>query len=295
MPISQPKTIFGVHSITAYNIDTRQPLTGIVKVVGSAELSSEGELIPLNGGSSKSPFKVERGLISAEISLTLKEYPEFLFEALLGKAMTINGAEAGGSVKPIANAKGTSIVASTGLASVGVKAGSESDVKFSDFVVKAVSATTVDVYALTDLDFGNGTGGEFVDDTLKITSTPLTITSGTSVEIAGYGVELIGGAGSIAFVDGDTATFSSKPINLESQEVVIGSSTEVFNDFGLVITAQRPGDRYMTVIDCYRVAGAGLPISFSENAFSEASVTLQMYRDSQRDGVYELKRLQAIT
>jgi|14BtaG_2_1085337.scaffolds.fasta_scaffold06149_1 hypothetical protein len=292
MPLSQPKTIFGIHSVTPYNITTREFL-GTTQVVGSCELSSEGELIPLNGGSSKYPWKVERGLITAEISLTLKEYPNWIFEALVGKAITENSAESGGSVVAIANANGTSVVASTGIASVGVKSGDETDVKFAGFVVKAVSATTVDVYASTNLDFANGTDKTFEDDLLKITASPLTITTSTAVEIPDFGVELTGGAGTIAMTSGDTAVFSSRPINTESQEVVVGSSTEVFNDFGLIITGQRAGDKFMTALDCYKVAAAGLPINFTENAFSEYSVTAQLYRDTTRDGIYKMERVQA--
>ena len=292
MALSQPHSIFGIHSLTAYNITTRE-YYGMAQVDASAELSSEGELIPLNGGSSKYPWKVERGLISAELTINLREYPPFLFETLLGKAMTQNSAESGGSVTTIANANGTSVVASTGLASVGVKSGSETDVKFANFVVKAVSATTVDVYASTNVDFANGTDKTFENDLLKITASALTITTGAAVEVPGYGVELTGGAGTIAMTTGDTATFDSRPINTESEEVVVGSSTEVFNDFGLIISAQRPGDKYMTLIDCYRVAGAGLPINFTENAFSESSISMQLYRDTTRDGLYKLERVKA--
>lgn len=292
MALSQPKTIFGVHSITPYNITTREFL-GTTEVIGSFELSSEGELIALNGGSSKYPYKVERGLITAEISLTLSEYPNWIFEAMLGKAITENSAESGGSVVAIANAQGSTTVASTGIASVGVKSGSEADVKFTDFVVKVASATTVDVFAATNLDFANGTDKVFENDLLKITASPLTITQSTAVTVPGFGVELTGGSGTIAMTTADTATFSSRPINTESQEVVVGSSTEVFNDFGLIVTGQRPGDKFMTMIDCYRVAAAGLPINFTANAFSEYSITAQLYKDSDRNGLYTFKRVLA--
>lgn len=292
MALSQPQTIFGIHSLTAYDITTREPL-GMARVDASAELASEGELVSLPGGSSKYPWKVERGLITSELAVTLREYPPFLFETLLGKAMTQNAAESGGSVTTLTNAQGTSVVASTGIASVGVLAGSEADVKFSGYVVKAVSATTVDVFAYTNLDFANGTNTTFENDLLKITASPLTITTSTPVTVPNYGVELTGDSGTIALVTGDTATFDARPINTESETIIVGSSTEVFNDFGLIITAQRPGDKYMTMLDCFRVAGAGLPIAFTENAFSEASINMQLYRDTDRDGVYEFKRVLA--
>lgn len=294
MALSQPVSIYGIHQITAYNVTTRMPL-GTAKVVGSAELSSEGELVSLNGGSSKYPWQVERGLITAELSLTLREYPPFLFQTLLGKAMTENAAETGGNVSTLTNSYGTSVVASTGIATATAKSGSTADIKYGTYVVKAASATTVDVYAYTDLDFAQGTDKEFVNDLLKITSSALTITTGTAVTIPGFGVELTGGAGTIGMTTGDTAVFECRPINTSSQEVVIGSTTEVFNDFGLIIAAQRPGTNYMTYLDCYRVAGSGLPIAFTENAFSEAQITMQLFRDSTRNGVYSLKRVQSVS
>lgn len=294
MPLSQPKSIFGIHSLTAYNIDTRLPL-GTAKVLGGVEISSEGELIPLNGGSSKYPWKVERGLITAEITMTLREYPDFLFETLLGKAVTNNSAESGGSVTTLANANGMSVVdASTGIASVGVKSGSEADVKFGGYVVKAVTATTVDVYAYSDIDFAQGADTSFENDLLKITATPLTITTGAAVEVPNYGVELTGGSGTIGMTADDTATFTARPINSESRTVTVGSSTEVFNDFGLIIAGQRAGDKEMTLVDCFRVASAGMPINFTENAFSEAQVTMQLYRDAVRNGIMEFSSVKSV-
>lgn len=293
MSASAPITIFGVHQLTAYNITTGLPL-GTAKVVGSAELSSDGDLIALTGGSSKYPWKVERGLIKSELSLTLKEYPPFLFEALLGKALTVNAAETTASITAIASVKGTSSVsATTGIASVAVL--NKGDVKFGTYVVKVLSATTVDIYAYTDVDFAQGTDTTVENDLLKITASPLTITTSGNITIPNYGLKLVGGSGTIGMTAGDTARFTARPINTESQQVVIGSSTEVFTDFGLLIAAQRPGDNYMTYIDCYRVAGVGLPIAFTENKFSEAKIKLQLYRDTTRDGVYRMERVKATT
>ena len=293
MPLSQPVPIYGVHSLTAYNINTRMPL-GTAKVVGEATLNSAGELKTLMGGSSNYPFKVERGAIENTVSLTLKEYPDFLFETLLGKAVTSNSAESSGSVTAIANANGTSVVdSSTGIASVGLRTGDNKDVPFAQYTVKAVSATTVDVYAMTDLDFAQGTDKEFENDALKITASPLTITASTAVEIPDFGLELTGGSGTIGMTEGDTATFTSRPINTRSREVVIGSTSEVFNDFGLIIAAQRQGDNIMQILDCYRCVGSGLPIALTEKEFSEAQVELQLYRDSTRNGVYRLEEVEA--
>lgn len=284
---SAPNVISGIHTLTAYNITTGEPY-GRARVLGSAEIKSEGELKPLNGGSSKYPWKIERGLITAEISLTLREYPSFLFQTLLGKSITENAAEASGDCSTLTSKSGA-LVGTTGVATATVKSGSEADLKFGKYLVKAVSATTVDVYAYSDVDFANGTDLVYEDDLLKITSSALTITTSTAVTVPSIGIELTGGSGTIGMTTGDTATFEVRPINSGSREVVIGSSTETFVDFGMVLSAARQGDGTMQEVDCYKCSGSGLPINLTENEWSEFSVTLQMYRDTTRNGIYSFR------
>jgi len=292
MPQNIPHTIFGVHGLAAYNVNSRKYL-GNARVIGSAELSSEAELVNLDGGSSKYSWKTEVGRIPTELSIALKEFPPFLFETLLGKTITQNAAEGTGNVTTIANALNTSMVAATGIASVAATAGSESDMRFGDYTVVAVSPTTMDVFCSTDVDFGRGTATSFQNDLLKITATPLTLVQSAAVAIPGHGISLTGGSGTIAMTVGDSATFKVRPINSESEEVVVGANTEVFNDFGLILTAQRPGDNYMTKLDMYKVRGAGLPIGMTEGAFAEPSVTLSLQYDVTRNGVYYLERVKA--
>ena len=83
MGLSEPRVFFGVHSIAPYSRTTGE-FFGIAKVLATSTLSFTGELIKLNGGSNKWPFAIEDGLLSAEISLGLKEYPNFVFELFLG-------------------------------------------------------------------------------------------------------------------------------------------------------------------------------------------------------------------
>jgi len=289
--------IFGVHRLQAYNITTGDIL-GTARVVGSAEIKLEAELKALNGGSSKYPWAVERGLIGSEVTLSLKEYPSFLFQTLLGKTPSENAAETGGSCSTLTDKYGGSVVASTGIATATVKSGSETDLKFGKYLVKAVSSTTVDVYAYTDVDFANGTDLTYQNDLCKITASALTITTSTAVTIPSIGIELTGGAGTIGMTTGHTATFEVRPINTKSRSVVIGSTTETFTDFGLYISAARSGSGVMQVIDCFKCAGAGMPINLTENEFSEFSVTLQMYRDTARsedgNGLFKFTEVQAV-
>ncbi len=286
MTQSPVNAIFGIHTMTAYNVVTGVPY-GTARVNASAEITMEGEIISLNGGSSKHSWKNERGLIKTEVSITIKEYTSFLFGRLLGKDITENAAETGGFCSTLTAKSGTGLVVATGIATATVKSGSETDLKFDKFLVVAASATTVDVYGYSDVDYANGTDLVVQNDGYKITASPLTITTSTAVEIPGTGVELTGDSGIIALVTGETASFYTRPINTGSREVVIGSSSEVFSDFGLTLTAGRQSDGTMVELDCYKCTGAGMPINFTENAYSELSVTLQMSRDTTQGGLFK--------
>lgn len=290
MTLSDPQCLFGVHGVTAYDPDTRLPF-GTAKVVGSVNFANSGEIIDLVGGSNPYPFKKEAGLIDASGTFVLREYPDWLFEAFLGSAATTNAAETGGSVDTIENRNGVSAVAATGIGSIGVEAGEEDNVKSTRYVVKVVSATTVDVYALSDVDSAVGDDFVFQDDSLKITASALTIATGAAVTIPNTGLELTGGAGTIAMVTGDTASFISRAINTGSTEVIIGSNTQTFIDVGLVFHGQRQKDGTVFSIDIFRAIGIGIPFNFTEKSFADVEIPWGAQFDSIRNGVFEYIRV----
>lgn len=294
MPLSDPRSFFGVHSVAPYNRTTRS-FYGVLKVLGSSSLSLSGELVSLNGGSSKYPWHVEDGLITAELSLTFREYPDFVFELFLGRAPTANAAETGGSVTTIANASGTSVVnATTGIASVGVESGQEADLKFASYVIVAQNATTVHVYASSDIDFARGDDVSYQADDLQITASALTIpNTGGTVSIPNTGLEFTGGSGTVAMTAGDTAYFSSRPINTASVDVTVGAASDTFPEFGAYVLAKQRGNGQMVEFDLFRVKAVGLPIGLDENAWSEASVTAQAFNDSARSGVFSMRFVDA--
>ena len=294
MGLSEPRVFFGVHSIAPYSRSTGE-FFGIAKVLASSTLSLTGELVKLNGGSNKWPWAIEDGLLSAEISLGLKEYPNFVFELFLGKQVTTNAAEASGSTDGLANIKGTSAFdATTGVASVAVS--TAADAKFGKYLVKAVSATTVDVFMSTDLDFGRGTDTEFENDALKITASPLTVPdSGATVAIPDYGLELTGGSGTVAFVTDDTAEFFVRPINTESTEVTIGATSDFRPEFGMIVMGAKRADDSMVEFDMFRCKGIGLPVGLEENAFSEAEVTVEAFYDATKNAVFKMRHVVAST
>lgn len=282
---SAPKCTFGIHSITAYDPDTFLPF-GTAKVVGAATFNNSGEIIDLFGGSNRYPWKKETGAIDASGSFTFKEIPDWVFEAFLGKAATVNAAEALGSVTAITNRNGATTVAATGIATATVLAASETDLKTDTYIVKVVSATTVDVYAMSDVDAGVGTARPFIDDALKITAAPLTIVTATPVTVPGTGIELTGGAGAIAMVADDTASYTTKAINDGSTDVVIGSDTDQFIDVGLYLTGQRQKDGTVNFVDIYRGLGSGFPFNFAEKSFFEGEVPWGAQFDDVRNGVF---------
>lgn len=292
MSLSERRQIFGVHSVTPYNRTTGEPY-GIAKVVKDSSIAISGELVENSGGSNPWPWGVEQGKISGEMSLKFSEYPDFVFELFLGKAVSSVNAETSGNCSTLTNKYGTSVVASTGIATATVKAASKADLKFTRFVVKAVSATTVDVFAMSDEDFTRGTDKEFVNDLLKITASALTITTATAVEIPGYGVELTGGAGTIGMTTGDTATFEVRPIHTGGLTVRIGANGEVAPEFGCVVMSQRRSSDEMFEIDAFKCRASGLPLGFAEKAWSEVEAKAKLLYDAAKNGVFDIRYVDA--
>ena len=288
--LSAPRIVFGVHSISPYNRSDRTPY-GILKVIGSASMAMSAAVEQLYGGSQKFSWAAESKTISAEIACKVKAYPGFLFTQFLGGSVTDNAAEASASVSALTNVKGTSVLQSTtGIASVAVKSGSETDVKFGKFVVVAVSATTVDVYLMSDADIARGNAGSYQNDGLKITASPLTITTGAvHTTIPNFGVELIGGSGTIGMTTGDTAIFSSRPINTGSSDIVIGKSTTALPAFGAIILAQKRSTGEMFEIEAFNAIASGFPIPMDEFAFSTTEIKVTCMYDTTNDAVFNIR------
>jgi len=292
MSLSEPRVIFGVHSVTPYSRSTGLPY-GIVRVLKDSSLSLAGELIELSGGSNKYPWAVEDGKISSEMSLKFDEYPDFVFELFLGKAVTSNAAEASGNVSALTDKNGTTVVDAVGIASVAALAGSEANLKLGKYVVVAASATTIDIYASTDIDLTRGTDAEFQSDLLKLTASPLTITTGGNTDVTALGLRFVGGAGTIGMTIGHTATFDVRPINTGSTVVRIGASTDTTPEFGSIIMAQKRGNGELFEIDAFRCKATGLPIGFAEKAFSELEAKAKLLYDSAKQGVFDIRHVKA--
>jgi len=291
MGLSEPRAVFGVHSFSPFKRDDGL-FYGTQKVLGGSTFNLTGELVKLMGGSNRYSWAVEGSTIEAEITLKFKSYEDWLFEVFLGKAVTVNAAEASGSASALTNKNGTSAQdATTGMASVGVKSGSEADLKFTRYVVKVVSPTTVDVYAGSDVDFARGTDKVFEDDALKITASPLTIATGAPVEVPGYGLELTGGSGAIAMVADDTATFEVRPPNSKSMDVVIGGSADVYPEFGALMLSKKRSNGEMFEVEACRCKGIGAPFGMEESAWAEGEAKATAFYDSSANRVATIRHV----
>lgn len=285
--LSNPRSNYGLHSVSPYGRTDALPY-GILKVLTGSSLTLSGTNVELRGGSQKFPWAVETGELKAEVDLKFKEFPDFVTTLFMGATPVTSAASATGSVSALTNKLGTSAQkATTGIASIGITATTGAALlKFGKYVVKVISATTVHVYAYTDLDAARGGALTYQDDSLVVTATALSITTGAVTVIPNTGLEFTGGSGTIGMTVGDTATFQVLPPSTKSMAVTVGGAASTFPEFGMIAMAQKTGDLRMCELDIFRCKGSGLPRGFTPNTWAEADVKLGVFYDATKDGVF---------
>lgn len=278
MTVRDPIGAFGVHQATI--IDRTTDAMNRLYVLGDFSAALGGENIPLRGGSSPYPWATAQGEAEAEVTLTIKQYSLDAMKYLIGtNSSTPNytevtsGEDTAGDVSALTNFIGTSVFdAATGIATATRK--SSSNPIFGNYIVKAVSATTVDVY----LD--NNLGGvAYVDEALKITASPLTITASTAVEIPGTNIELTGGSGTIGMTTGDIARFSARPYNNYNFEFK-GTANLVRPYFKLRLFTEVIEGGSIRYIEFPRVQAGGFNISQAYKEFGEIENTMMIMNDA---------------
>ena len=287
------RNLFGIHSILFYRRADRSAYGPPLKVLASGGVDLPADFEDLTGGSEKFIIASEPKTITPEMKITTKDYRNFLYEIFMGATVIENAAEALGNVDTITNVKGTSTVdATTGIASIAVKGGSEADLKFARYVVVVISATTVNVLASTDIDFRKGTNVAYQNDELEVLAADLTIPdAGGTVDIPGFGLTLTGGSGTVAMTIGDTAEFEVRSINEGSTTIEIGDAGTTFPEFGAIVYAQKRGSGEMFEIECFRCIGAGLPHNFEEKVFAAAELTVKVLKDFDKDLVLSIRAI----
>lgn len=289
--LSDPRLLFGVYSFSAYN-PTTYDFYGTAKVLGEISVGLTGELVELRGGASSFPWGIENGPINTELSCKVKQYEAWMIEVFLGKAPTENSAETSGNVSTLTNRKGTSVVATDGIASVAViPSTGAANLKAGKYIVKVMSATTVNIYAASDIDFNRGTDAEFQDDDLKVLAANVTITQSSNTDVASLGIRLAGDSGTIAMVVGDTASFEVRPINSKSMVVTVGAPNDVFPEFGALLYAQQRSNQEITEFDVFRCKAIGMPFTLSEKTWSETDLSMKAFYSSSRGGVFSMRHI----
>ena len=294
MALSDNRIVYGIHSICPYSRTDYLPY-GILKVLGGGTLSLSAEYEELFGGSNKFSWATEAKTITSEFTASVKSMPDFLFSLFLGASVSTTAASATGTCGSIANGKGSSCFdAATGIASAGLKSGSTADLKAGHYIVDVVSSTTVDVYVTSDIEFLNGTDISYQDDLLKITASPLTITTGAATEIPNTGIELTGGSGTIDLgTVGNTAYFEVAAAHGGISDITIGQSASTFVEHGQICLAQKRANGDLFEIEIYKAVAAGFPIALEETVFSVPELTVKLQYDSAKDAVAKIRAIKA--
>ena len=290
MGLADPRILYGIHSISPYQRSDGLPY-GILKVIGSANLALSSDLEQLFAGSNKFAWAAENKTVSTELTAKVKAYPGFLFSLFLGATVTDAGVDTAGTASTAANKKGTSLVSAVGITTVTVKAAQKANLKFGKYVLKVLTATTLGVYLLSDIDISRGTDAVYVDDTLQLTLATVTIVAATGTDIDSLGLTITGGAGPVAMTVGDTATFEILPPSTKSSSIIVGKSTDTFPAFGALLLAQKRATGEMFEIDAHNCTGGGLPINMEENAFSQPELKMTCLYDSSLDRVFTIRHI----
>lgn len=278
MPLSNRSGVFSFHTITLFDYATYNP-KGTIRLATEAAFSTNSEFITNSGGPINNTVDAQLGNLDCEFSVTLTEYPPNFLKEAAGLTVTTTAAEASGSVSEFANKSGTSVFdATTGIATATVKSGSEADLKTGVYIVKAASATTVDVYADTSLRFKQGTDIDFEDDSLKILASALTITTSGVTEVTGTGVELTGGSGIIGMTAGDIAIYVVREINTAS--TVVECPNEICPQLIKVhLYGEQCDTGEIRMMEITKAKLMPFDFSLSRKEFSETELTFKCFAD----------------
>jgi len=291
--LTAPKTIYGVHEIVLLSLTDFTPLKRF-PIIGDLNLDFSASLTPLFGGSNRFAWEAEPQTIKTDVSITLKEYDKEFFNYFAGATTTTNAAEASGAVVAPVNRLGTSIVAATGVLNVVVKTANKTDLRSGFYIIKAASATTVDVYWANDDDLsgivGTSAAISYVDDTLKITASPLTITLSGTTDIPNVGLSITGGGSAIAMTTGDTAYFEVRPVNLINEVITIGKSSTLIQKVAIVFAAQKKSSGEVFYGWAPKVQPSGITLPLKEMSWAQSQSKMMMLYDSNLDMVCKFSR-----
>jgi hypothetical protein len=144
---------------------------------------------------------------------------------------------------------------------------------------------------LSDVDFGRGTDGSFVDDSLEIFS-QTGATTGSTYDITAFGLRITMGASATAMVSGNTASFDVRPINTFNRSVRIGGIADNFPEFGCIIYAQKSGSGALFEIDAFKMKAIGLNLGAERKAFGQSEYSAKAAYDTVKNGICDIREVE---
>ena len=266
---------FGVSKLTLISKDSVGESAEITSVDSIDFAGLQSPLVQQKSGNEGLAVAVGTGEAEGTITATIQKYSLELLKILTPKEAIITSDDSGTPAISSSNELGTSVInATTGLI-VGLKAGAEASLKAGAYIVIARSSSTVDVIATTK-DFKTNAQG-------VLNATPLSISSGVSVDVLDQdgnptGLEITGGSGTIAFVEGDFANVDVSKGKIAFNYSLIDNGGYCPRNFELVATSSSYNSNGKCLIKQITISNLSALIkplgSFTRNEFSPFELSM---------------------
>lgn len=291
MSMENPRSIFGIHDVRAYDRNSFESLA-YWRVLGAVNFDFSGEFAELRGGSQIFVWEKNLTKFNSSLSIVGREYHQDQMAMALDANVTEYAADADGDVIEFVNRKGSSVKtasAGVGIASIAViPSTGAANLKEGLYVIKATAANKVKVYGMSSAGFVRGAALEF-GDMDGVIGDELTITASTATPVTALGVQLMGANGTIGMTIGDTASFYIQKPHSGAFRARIGGSPINFDDVGLFIGSETV-DGMTTFMNCFRVKVAGMSIPFPEKEYAEYTMECALQFDSTVNGIADFYR-----
>jgi len=210
--------ILGFHNMAIIDPTTQELVGGgLLKITDSVNIDFGETVAALKGGDGNHPYSTAVVDCNSSVTIPVKEFPVGMMSLLNRSTAVETTAETTGGFSTPTNVTGTSVVAATTGITAVVSATASGTLKEGIYILKAASATTLNVYAYTDFSCLALES----DLTGLVNGTPYTITTGTATAITEIGMTVTGGSGTIGFTEDDTAVVTIRKINTGYSDVPV--------------------------------------------------------------------------
>jgi hypothetical protein len=291
----QPQTgVFGVQSVTFSNQQTKIPIAQL-KVPAELNFPFEADLVDLFGGANKFVLEAEPAYFKSTVTMQFKQFDAALYKILSGATITTNVTPNTtgtlGTPEAIVTNGATNTVTDVtkGIASTAITAAV--DLKVGRYIIVAMSSSTVDIYAITDLEANMGTNTmTYADNTLLVIGSPFTL-SNAATTITGLGFSITSVATPV-MTTGDSAYIDVMPPRVADEQIVIGMSNLYIPKVDVWCSTQEKGNGESYLIHIPNMQPSGLQLPLKEFAWAANSPKLTALYDSTANMIAQVFRCQ---